>query len=107
MDHAIDKQEMKHPASSFNEDLEKTNLIRSSLGSALGSVPFQLGGGGSGKVGILSSSCEPAMLRGPGRGAGTTALGSEVCHLTSLAMKVKELVTTDGFSRVFCLQMAF
>lgn len=64
------------------------------------------------KVSILSPKLLASEQSGSGRGWGwggwdTTTLGNEVRCLTPVAMKVKERVTTDDFSRAFCLQMAF
>lgn len=98
MGRVIDKQEMKHSAS-FSETPELSRV-----GTGLRS--FQAGRRRVWRGG--HPACEPASSEAPGRRrAPHTALGSEVRHLTSLAVKVKELVTTNGFSRVFCLQMAF
>lgn len=59
------------------------------------------------EVSLPSPQLLTSEPRGSGRGAATAALGNEVCHLTPLALEVKKLVTTDDFSRAFCLHMAF
>lgn len=67
---------------------------------------FLAGRRGSGKVSIDFPKLLSRQLEGSREGHETT-LENEVCCLTPVAVKVKALVTTDDFSRAFCLQMAF